>query len=229
VKLALLYSGNIRTLPETIENNLNSFKFANLDLYISTWDTISYSNKINSPDYVFSKRLVDTNVSEHMLNKLASFKKIKIEKYFNANFDLNGGLDNSGLGAQYYKIFDALQLVENISEYDALIRLRCDFKINNIISKNLLSEYIESKNIIHTSKIWYNHEWDITKQCINEMFWIAPPCYIKQTCNIYKNIEKINKLTSDINYGEKICYLNLKAENLINQIKTYDFNYTILR
>lgn len=229
MKLAFLYSGNVRSLSETIENNLNSFNFAKIDLYISTWDTIIYNNKINSPDYVLSKRLENLNVSHEMLSNLANFKKIKIEKQFNVDFKLNGGLDNLGLGSQYYKIHDCLQLVDNIEEYDALIRLRCDFKINNKISKDLLLEYINNKNIIHTSKIWYNHEWDINKKCINEMFWVAPPCFIKQTCNIFNNIDKINKLTNELNYGEKICYLNLKAENLLPNLKTFDFDYTILR
>lgn len=229
MKLAFLYSGNLRTLAETIENNLNLFNFANIDLFISTWDTISYSDKINSPDHEFLSRKLNGQVSTDLLNKLSNFKKINIEKPFNIDFKLNGGIDNIGLGSQYYKIYDCLQLVDNINEYDALVRIRCDFKINNKIPKDLLIEYINDKNIIHTSKIWYNYEWDATKKCINEMFWIAPPCFIRQTCNIYNNIEKINKLTNELNYGEKICYLNLQAENLLSNIKTFNFDYTILR
>jgi hypothetical protein len=228
MKLAFLYSGNLRTLNETIENNINSFKFAEIDCYISTWDKITYTDKINSPDHIFSNRLLSGDVSYNLLNTLTYFKATNIEKYKEINFNLNFGIDNSGLGNQYYKIYDVLKLVNNINDYDALVRLRCDFKINNVISKDLLSEYIENKNIIHTSKIWYNHEWTGQKS-INEMFWISPPCFINQTCGIINNVDKINKLTDSLNYGEKICYMNLEAENLIKYIKTYDFDYQILR
>lgn len=94
MKLAFLYSGNLRCLNETIENNLNSFKFAEIDCYISTWDKITYTDKINSPDHIFSKRTLSGDVSYNILNKLADFKNIHIEKYRDISFNLNYGIDN---------------------------------------------------------------------------------------------------------------------------------------
>ena len=48
MKLAICYSGAIRTLPETISNNLDFFSEFDIDLYFSVWDHVGYSDRINS-------------------------------------------------------------------------------------------------------------------------------------------------------------------------------------
>lgn len=57
---------------------------------------------------------------------------------------------------------------------------------------------------------------------------------MKKACNIYNNGDKINSIIfnnkmKNVNYGESICFMNLKAENLVDNIYCYDFNYNILR
>lgn len=230
MKIAICYSGAIRTLSQTIENNLNFFNFADIDLYFSVWNHFGYSDKINSPDYIFAPTR-DCIINETYIRNLSlNIKKVDIEQYIanNYSFELKNGLDNQGLAAQYYKINKCFNLIED--EYDAIVRLRCDMLLNNKFDKNYLEDALENDKIIFPSKIWYNHEWK-NHGSINEMLWISNYKNMKKACNIYNNVEKMNDIIElgEKNYGEKICYINLEVENMTSKIQTYDFDYRILR
>lgn len=242
MKIAILYSGAIRTLAETIENNLKCFQYADIDLYFSIWDHVGYSDRINSPDHIFSKREIEksTLITQDLVRSLVpskiNIKNIKIEKYepIKYNFNLINSLDNSGLSAQYYKILDCFNLLDDNINYDAIIRSRCDIVLNNNIDQQYLEKMLHDDKIIFPSKIWYDHSWDTNKRALNEMFWIATKDLMKKTCNIYINSHKINKVitahsSKELNYGEGINFMNLEAENLLKNISTFDFDYQILR
>lgn len=244
MKIAILYSGSIRTLKETILNNIDTFNYDNvdIDLYFSIWDHVGYSDRINSPDYIFSNRTINNNlfVTEQFIKSIipnnVNIKRIKIEKYnsFNYSLDLINGVDNNGLSAQYYKILDCFNLLDKSINYDALIRLRCDILFQNKMSKNYLFDMVNNNKIIFTEKIWYNYPFDPKENCINEMIWICNKNNMEKCCNIYNNTNKINDLIikqndKNINFGEKITFMNLKAENLVSNIEIFDFNYNILR
>src|SRR6266699_3806894 len=102
MKIAILYSGFIRNLPETILNNLQCFDYADIDLYFSIWDKIGYADRINSPDFIKSKRILVNNseITEKLLIDLVpkntTIKNIKIEKSGKKNYklDLINGIDN---------------------------------------------------------------------------------------------------------------------------------------
>lgn len=242
MKLAILYSGAIRTLPETIENNIAYFENCSIDLYFSTWDHIGYSDRINSPDYKSSNRKFDssTKINKEFIENLCSpfnvnIKRVHIETYDSNNhhLDLTNGLDNGGLAAQYYKILDCYNLLEHTA-YDAIIRLRCDMLLNNRIGMRYLIDNIKNDKIVFPSSIWYNHFYEKDSNSINEMCWISNKTLMQKACNIYNNTDKINtiiatKKYTHPNYGEGICFMNLEVEEISNDIVTFDFDYQILR
>jgi hypothetical protein len=235
MKIAVLYSGTLRNLAETINNNIDCFRSIsnNIDLYFSIWDHVGYVDHLNAPDYIKSNRLINKNeivtlkLIEEIIPLNVNVKHIKIEKYLDKqfNFELINGLDNNGLKAQYYKIFDCLSLVEE--NYDLMIRMRCDILIDKMPE-------IKIDKISFFSRIWHNHYWQPGFRSINEMFWVAPPEMMKKACNIYNNCEKINRVIidknqQDTNYGESICYMNLEAEEMVNNIQMLDIDYKVLR
>lgn len=243
MKIALLYSGSVRTLAETIMSNLEYFDYKNnqIDLYFDLWDYVGYVDHLNAPDYIKSKRVLgkDTVITAsqitHLLPSHVCVKKIKIEKYDPNNYTLeliNGTKDN--LHAQYYKIWDCYQLVDQSIEYDFMVRLRCDMTMNNKISNHDLLNLVNQDKIVFNSKIWYDWVKDKDNQNINEMIWVAKSGLMKQACNIYNNVDLMNQiiLSRDqkfLNYGENICYLNLEAEGLVDKIHLFDFDYRVLR
>jgi hypothetical protein len=241
MKTAILYSGTIRTLAETIVNNIECFNYGEVDLYFSLWDYVGYSDRINSPDYLMSERKLDKNtiitkeLIESIVPKNVNIKIIKVEQY-NANsynLDLINGMDNSGLHAQYYKIWDCFNLLDEKINYDLIVRCRCDIILNNKMDQKELMENVANNRIIFTSKIWYDHPWNNHTE-INEMMWISNKELMRKACNIYNNADKINSIIksdnkTDKNYGESICYMNLAAEGITDNIMTFDFNYNVLR
>lgn len=243
MKTAILYSGSIRTLASTIENNINYFQdyHNKSDLYFSVWDHVGYADKINSPDYINSNRVVlpSTIVNEDLIRRLVpkgiNIKAIKIEKYIPENYQmaLVNGIDNPNLSAQYYKMWDCFNLLDD-SHYDVYVRLRCDILLNNKINVDFLADLCSYERIVFSKKIWYDYIKEPNIQAMNEMIWISNKELMKKACNIYNNTDGINKIISarnqtQINYGESICYMNLEAENMLDNIELFDFNYNILR
>jgi len=47
MKIAICYSGNLRTYEHCVKNHFEII--GNADIYISTWDEIKESNNINDP------------------------------------------------------------------------------------------------------------------------------------------------------------------------------------
>lgn len=241
MKIAILYSGAIRTLIDTIENNLNYFSGAEIHLYFSIWDHMGYADKINSPDYILSDRSIPANtvVSDSLIQSMVPegviIKAIKIEKYDPKNYSLdliNSGIDN--LHAQYYKIWDCFTLLDKMENYDFIVRMRCDILLNKQIWIEELKQLSDDNKIVFTSKIWYNHPKTPDNRSINEMFWISGQELMGKACNIYNNTAKMNQIIKDrgqaeMNYGESVCYMNLEAEDMADKVELFDFDYVVLR
>jgi len=244
MKVAILYSGLMRNLAETIHNNLEYFQYLtnDIDLYFSIWDNIGYADQINAPDNIKTNRILGENIkiTEDVIRGLVprniNIKKIKIEKYHlnNCQLDLINGIDNLGLPGQFYKVLDCFDLLDSSINYDVIVRLRCDILLNNKMSSEYLLQSVADKKIIFASKIWYNYTWEPGIRCINDMIWVSNTELMKKSCSIYKNVNKINNIISNrnqtnINHGESICFMNLEAEDITNNIETFDFDYIILR
>lgn len=257
MKVAILYSGAIRHLAETLRNNLMDFDYydSEIDLYFSTWDHMGYADRINSPDYITYPRVLppDTKVTNQLIEDIvgytlhpftmpagaykrkAKIKAINIEKYVpnSYKFDILNGTDNNGLSAQYYKIWDCFTLLDNDINYDLLVRCRGDFTIHRN-NKTYLADMVANNKIVFPSKIWYNHSFNSESRAINEMMWVSNKELMKKACSIYNNVDKMNAIIQsrnqkETNYGESICFLNLEAENMLDNICTFDFDYTIYR
>ena len=238
-RVAILYSGSLRNLPETIDNNLAHFEGMEIDLYFSIWDYIGYVDHLNAPDHFRAKRLLkgDEIITPDLIKRIVppniNIKAIKIESYNPDNYKIelvNGSSPN--LNAQYYKIWDCFSLLKEI-EYDLIVRLRCDILLNNKMDHSTLLKSLNDNKIIFASKIWFNHlrqgGYDI-----NEMVWISKLDLMRKACNIYNNADKINQIISSRNqthknYGENICCMNLEAEGIINNVSLFDFDYNVLR
>ena len=244
MKAALLYSGNIRTLPKTINDTLKCFLsiIDEIDLYFSIWDHPGYVDNINSPDYMSAYHdFVGKIISEQDVmrcieqNKRVNIKTIKIENYISNSYKLNLLNETSdNLAAQYYKILDCYNLLDDKIDYDIVARMRCDMVVKNMIDRQKLLDAIMSGKIVFIEQIWYNHYKKPGINYINDLMWIANKEVCGKACNIYDNSEKINKIITarnqtEKNYGENICYMNLEAEGLANNIELFDFSYKILR
>ena len=97
-----------------------------------------------------------------------------------------------------------------------------------------MTQAVNNNKIIFASKIWYDYVWQPGIKNINDMFWISNKELMRKACNIYQNTEKINSIISNrkqtmLNHGENICYMNLEAEGIIDNIMIHDFDYQILR
>lgn len=263
MKIAILYSGYLRNFIETFKNNIEylSNKDDEIHLYFSLWDQFGYADQINSPDFIKSKRILSNfdywnkEVSIYLLEEIIymtheltrddnlivsredlekiTIKNIKIEtnNTSNCKMDLVNGAKN-GLASQFYKVRDCFDLIDNAENYDFLVRLRCDMLLNN--KMNNILDVVNDNKIIFSSKIWYDHEYQKGYRSINDMMWISNKENMKKACNIYNNVDKINKIIyqrnqSELNYGENVCFMNLEVENLVDNIYTHDFNYNILR
>ncbi len=249
MKIALLYSGTIRHLANTMLNNLFAFNYFDepIDLYFSVWDHMGYVDHINAPDYMpYPKTLpADTKVDDQLIKDIVSYalyfskikvniKAIKIDIYDPNKYhlDLINGVNNIGLYAQYYKILDCFNLLDN-TNYDMLVRCRCDILLN-LYDTEYFKNTIKNDKIIFPTKIWYNHTYKSDSDGINEMIWVANKPLMKKACNIYANADKINNIIktknqNTANYGESICLMNLEAEGIRENIQTFDFDYNVLR
>lgn len=244
MKVALFYSGALRNLAETIENNIAIFPGCEIDFYISTWTHMGYSERINSPDYIRGERLIPngTFVSDGLIRSLipeeVNIKAVKIEKYVPGDytFDLIGGLDNDGLPAQYYKIKDCYDLMDKEEDYDLEVRMRCDVLFGKSPTPLEMQETVESGRIIFTEKTWYDYPHDPGNGCINEMLWIGRGRRVEKACGIYNNAEGINEEIRNQNieamkpnYGESICWMNLVSKGIGADVETFDFDYRVVR
>lgn len=242
MKIALLYSGSFRNLAETLEENIAYFKGNEIHLYFSVWDHMGYVDHLNAPDYLLSNRLLrkDQKVSDSLIRSFvpeeAEVKAVKVEKYNADKYSLNlvNGA-NPNLAAQYYKIWDCFTLLEEEGEtYDAVVRMRCDVLLKKKIRTKKIKELVDNNKIIFNTKIWYDHPKTKEARSINEMIWISNKDLMKKACNIYNNADKINEIIKkneqkDLNYGESICYMNLEAEGITENVELFDFDYRVMR
>lgn len=255
MKIAIMYSGAIRHLANTLRSNLMDFYFHDnsIDLYFSTWEHMGYADRINSPDYIPYTRILppDTKVTKQLIEDIVSYavkptplaykintniKAINIEEYIpnSYKFDILNGTDNNGLSAQYYKIWDCFKLLDDNINYDMLIRCRGDLMLTKNDKTHISNMVLNNNKIVFPSKIWYNYSWSSEHRAINEMFWISNKELMRKACNIYNNTDKMNAIIKsrnqkEKNYGESICFLNLEAENMLDNIHTFDFDYNVYR
>jgi hypothetical protein len=225
MKIAICYSGNIRTYETCVKNHSSLLESA--DIFISTWDDFGFRDTINDSWHILSERTNESLVTEEYIIKNTpnnfNIVEIKIEKYDSHLFysaDINISF---GLQCQYYKIKDSYDLLLNSGKkYDYVIRLRPDITVNSFIFLKDL--------IVFNTHIWEDFPFNVNRTCINEMIWISNMDIMEKSVNIYNNLHKIDiSLDTDTKYGESICLRNLEIEKINKKIKTHDFNYRVIR
>lgn len=224
MKIAICYSGNVRTFEHCVLSH--SRLFQNADVYFSVWDDFGRVEKIN--DAIHHK--IDLNlphkVSENYLtDKTPSnfcIKGIKIDSYSVLDNSIELKKDNH-LKYQYYKTRDAYGMIpNNAEEYDIVVRLRCDITIENF--------HHDTDTIVFNKDIWYNLGWSPEHQLMNEMIWVANPDLMARSVRMFDNLEYLNStLTMSQMYGESVFYFHLVKENLLPYASFFDFNYNIIR
>lgn len=221
MKIAICYSGNLRTYEHCVLNHANVI--GNADVYISTWNEISLVDKINDPWHfkinLKLPEIVDIDYIQKVTPKKFNIKSIKIHNY-NDCVIKKLKTDNH-LNYQYFKIKDCYNLIENdIKKYDFIIRLRPDITIKDIA--------FDIDYILFNKYIWYMWEYTGNENAMNEMIWTSTAELTHKTIKIYDNLEKINSSMNRL-YGEAVCYKNLEIENILNKVKTFNFNYNVIR
>lgn len=213
MKIALCYSGNMRTYEHCVKNHAELFQ--NPDVYISTWDSIDRIAKINDDwHYRFEadiQKNCDYQYIEKHTPKSFSIKGVNIEKYSSYSFSTN-------LHYQYHKIKDCFNLIKNPSEYDFIVRIRPDITISDIS--------FNDNKLVFNSCIWHNYYFSNAAKKVNEMIWIAQPDLMSKSVKIYDNLEKFAK---DDFCGEAVCYQNLIIEDILKDTIFFNFNYRVVR
>jgi len=165
MKIAICYSGNLRTYEHCVKNHFEII--GNADIYISTWDEITESNNINDPWHHKINLNLPKKTDINYINKVTpigfNIKSIKIDNYRDFNF--KSLKSDNHLSYQYFKIKDSYNLIENyIEKYDFIIRLRPDITIKEIA--------FDKNYILFNKYIWYNYEYKGNQNAINETLWI---------------------------------------------------------
>jgi len=236
MKVAILLYGHMRTYKETIQNNLDYLiKPLNADVFIHTWNDrdMSYGGisfkeenleetaiKLYNP-----KKIIVENYDDVYINELI----YKIEKYKNKVFGKRARPDR--IVSMLYKVNQVFNMVDNIFEYDIIIKSRPDLFFDRKIE---LSDFnIDNINIPKERDIIPPKAYSNGFLCgyldngfISDIFAIAKPQYLKRYMTVYDNLDNLMNVGNYLD--SHILVLNqLKMENI--KINRIDFNFSILR
>ena len=220
MKIALCYSGNLRTFEHCVKNHSTIFEKA--DVYVSTWDSISLSNTMNDDWHtkvnIEVPNIVDYNYIDNLIPANFTLRDVSIESYDNQSFT---ELQNyNHLWYQYYQIKKCFDMVGD--NYDIIVRIRPDITIGKF--------HYDVDKITFNKNVWYNHEYKEGLTHINEMVWVSNYEFMEKSVKVFNNLVYLNEtLSKDEFYGESIMYNSLKIEGLIKYLNFFDFEYKVIR
>lgn len=215
MKIALCYSGNLRTYEYCVKNH-SELLGNNTDIFVSTWDTINRAERINDPWHFKCENIMPNSCDEKYIEKHTpknfNIVSIKIESYKDYSF-------SNQLLYQYLKIKDCYNLISNPENYDFIVRIRPDIVIENFV--------FEREKLVFDQHIWYNYKYtpNVTFST-NEMIWSGNYELMEKSVRIIDNFTEVSKYEPN---GECICYRNLEYENLIDKTVFRNFNYKVIR
>lgn len=229
MKVAICYSGNFRTFNECINNHAQNFNLLSdkIDVYFSTWSSIDYVDTLN--DSIHLRRetnlKISSGIDESFIRKYIpknwNLIKCKIDDYSNFNFSHN-------LEYQYFKIKDCFYLIDNPGDYDVIIRMRTDIKLNSFMPKDLFFSELKNNKIIINQYTWQNYSF--CHRDMNEMLWFSNSKIAEKMVKILDNFELLkNQLPTNEFYGERICYKSACLEKIENNFSIFNFNYNVIR
>lgn len=237
MKIAICFSGQIRTAIETSENLIRYFGelYPKCDFFIHTWNV--NTDKAGPPN---SFEIIDDDTINKLI-KIYNPKKIKIEDYIITNrneFDnlaYKNGINNS----MFYSFMHSIKLkkqyeLENNFKYDYVIKIRFDLIFNS--HRRLINDInmflYEKENGIWIENIApdYNEKTDMW---IDDVFYISTSNIMDKISNYYNFFKESNQI---INYYNSFTYfitLNnikfFKIKPIDNENKYLMGGYTIYR
>lgn len=155
MKVAICYSGLVRTLPKVYQNHReNLYDFYDCDLYFHLWDSWGYGTVRNK--YTSKDDMLTPNDVELLLNLFNPYK-YEFEKFKEKEKTFDDLLKSNiqefpfckNVLSMHYKIMKCQELVCNSgNKYDIILRLRTDhFFTKKIIFKDIC------ENTIYTSML----------------------------------------------------------------------------
>lgn len=216
MKVAVCYSGLVRTLPKVYDNHFeNIYQHYDCDLYFHFWDSWGHGNVTNN--YTYDK---DDYLTEEEKNLLV--EKFKPKSYIFENFKdkekIFEGLINydnqeypycKNVLSMHYKIMKCNTLVINSNvNYDVVLRLRPDhmftkkITFKNIVDNTIFTSMIPTRTngsegvndqIAYgntSSMVKYSNFFDMWKNIyVNETFCNPEHIFKKYLTKISLNIE----------------------------------------
>jgi len=233
VKIAVCYSGGLRTFIKCYEQNHKVLsQLGEIDYYISTWESPCYTKVARFDDvlavngYTIYDDMLrpDEIVTEKYLKSFLDFKKIDIESmdrmeeilkpYETLPWHIMSPLR---LVSQYYKLKRAFDLVDG--DYDLCVRIRPDVVIHQLPKISLDKIYMNHMVYVECAAI--------STGTINEMLYISNMENMRKMCNIYENFDKLWNIHDA--YGERMSYKNLEIEGLLEKVELFDFDLRVIR
>ena len=139
MKIAVLLTGFLRTNKNTfqyLENNL--LQKYNCDLFCISWDMQENNTKLKLDDfYLYNKYLKNYKIEsseEYYKNKKVFVPIDRENDVFknNARAKEHGSYWANRLIDQWKLVYEGHKLIKNLEQYDIIVRMRYDLKIENI-------------------------------------------------------------------------------------------------
>ena len=230
MKIAILISGQLRTIEKTINSiNKNLVKPNNADIFISYWDTTEATHKQKKYNFKPINREIIKNVLKPKILQGFKYKNSyndKIQnvkrKKFIKDLEPVHSKNNLPMLYQFKLLFNLFSKFckKNNKNYDCIIRLRPDyyfvkkFKINSFIPNTL---YHSSSDVDHNFQIsdkFAFGDLDVMKYYFLTFDYL-PYYWLK------KNFTYLNRNQYINNVGERLMYYHFKKSK--NRIRVEHF------
>jgi hypothetical protein len=242
MKIALQYSGMIRTFKKCYLQILETLKEHDVDVFVSFWDIPGTSLKHSKKTINVFPELEYKNIDEKLIRKEfpeLNLKIIDIEKYSKSEEIMNKYqnklrfkkiIPQREFTSQYYKIHRCNKLrkeyqKKNNIKYDWFIRTRPDACFNKIPNLEIIKE-----PIFFLNKYVWECPYYLTfnkNQDTNENIWMTNnEELLDKICNLLFDIDKVWNRNI---YGENLLGKYIIKTGVIKFIKTFDFKLKILR
>lgn len=213
-KICILFSGHLRNITDHINNfksNLLDILIKNkyeVDIYMHTWDSNITNDIIDNNDEFYKNNdicdIINKIKNEITIKKILieSQKTVKLDNnvtnyitriiknktiHLNNNKDYVFDLTNK-LYFQYYGQYKSLQMIDNIDNYDYIIKTRPDVYYTETFDIKLLNHNIVFPN---------SHRGNNTS--INNIFYFGKREFMIKILNYFKTINDIESLKNILN------------------------------
>jgi hypothetical protein len=241
IKIALLFSGHLRSFEKTYISFLENFSHLNdIDIFCHTWNTLGHNDKVwwnNNGDSIYNKKLNEVHLQN--LRNFYNPKKIKIDNSINfvsENDEYNNKyVGYNALKNQWEGLYRVNQLRldyenETNKKYDCVIRSRYDIKYQ----ETFFNEHLIKKCL---DKYKFNFLYSYTdkkEDLYSDSFYFSCPYYFDNLINnmydkvdkfIYASINKFKVIEGEATITE-FLRKNFENENDYNRFR---YKCSILR